>query len=565
MDKKNSEKTAAELYREERKKRLEKAAKKNSKNTPELAQFKRGLSKFVAIVLVAAIVLGCLYGVLSFFGVPQKALTVSTVDGGSMKSAKNSVAKFNYYYVYTYQQMANTAYQYDQQYGEGMGKMYTGFDYTLAPDVQEYTTSTLEGFEDGQTAYWSDYLRITVLKNLKETAASYMEAVNAGYKLTEEQQKDIDDTIAQFRDAAKESDFSLNRFLIYRFGKGVDEKLLREILEENQVAQSYLTDKYNEIKDAQTDDAVEKEFKENIKDYGLVSLRYFVVSSDAEITDEMTDDEKQAAQDAANEKAKKTADAALKTITDEESFLAAAKAAADKATSFSEESTLLEGTTYSSLQSTFGTNTADWAFDGARKVGESAVIEGNDKYIVAFMVKLPYKDETVPVNVRHILFQFATDSNGTVTMTDDEKAELKKQAEDVLAQFNENPSEDAFIELAAQYSEDEGSKNNGGLIENITPTSNYVTNFRDWAVDKSRKVGDAEIVETEYGYHIMYFSGKSDKAVWYETVQTALADTQFENEYNDMLAKHPTKENAKIIDWGMKIINKHINDYWISH
>lgn len=565
MDKKNSEKTAAELYREERKKRLEKAAKKNAKNTPELTRFKKGLGKFVAIVLVAAIVLGCVYGILSFFGVPQKALTISTVDGGSLKSAKNSVAKFNYYYVYTYLQMQSTAYQYDQNYGEGMGKMYTGFDYNLSPDKQEYTVGKLEGFEDGQTAYWSDYLRITTLNNLKETAASYMEAVNAGYKLTDDQQKQIDDTIEEYRSYAKENDFSLNRFLIYRFGKGVDENLLREILKENQIAQTYLTDKYNEIKDAQTDKDIEKEYKDNISDYALVSIRTFSITANAETNDDMTDEEKTAANEAALETAKKTADAAFKTITDEESFLEAAKAASASEDAFSADSTLREDITYSTLQSSLGANTADWVFNGERKVGDVAVLEGNNQYIIAYMVKLPYKNENLPGNVRHILFKFTTDDSGNVSMTDEEKDVLKADAQKVLDEFNKKPSEAAFIKLVNEYSEDEGSVENGGLYEDIRPDSQYVETFRDWATDQSRKVGDAEIIETEYGYHIMYFTGFSEKAIWYEDVQSALADNKFETYYNDMIAKHPVKEKDGVINWAMDLINKHINDYLIQH
>ena len=37
-----------------------------------------------------------------------------------------------------------------------------------------------------------------------------------------------------------------------------------------------------------------------------------------------------------------------------------------------------------------------------------------------------------------------------------------------------------------------------------------VTEFNDWCFDSARKTGDVDIVETEYGYHIMYFVGTSD-------------------------------------------------------
>ena len=544
MDKKNSEKTAAEIYREERKKRI---------------------GKFIAVVLVAAIVLGCVYGVLSFFGVPQKVLKVVTVDGGSLKSEKVSVAKFNYYYVYTYNQLANTAYQYEQSYGSGMGKMYTGFDYTLAPDDQEYTVSQLEGFEDGQTAYWSDYIRLTALQSIHDVEAIYMEAVNAGYKLTDDQQKEIDDSIEEAREQAKSKDFSLNRYLIYQFGKGVDENLLREIFEEQTVAQNFLEDKYEEYENAQTDEKIEAEFKENTSDYALVSVRVFNIASNPEIDEEMSEEEQQKVKDDALAAAKKKADAAVKTITDEESFLAAAEANVAEDQVFDADSTLLEGTNYSSLQQSLGTNTADWVYVSARKVGDVSVIEGASQYIIAYMVKLPYKDETLPVSVRHILFQFTTDDSGNVSMTDEEKAELKKQAEDVLASYNANPSEDAFIELVSEYSQDTGSVENGGLYEDIRPDSSYVENFKNWALDSSRKEGDVDIVETEYGYHIMYFAGYSDEAVWHSDIKSVLSQTDYQTFYDDLTAKHPSKNNDKLVTWSVKNIDKHINDYLIQH
>ena len=36
-----------------------------------------------------------------------------------------------------------------------------------------------------------------------------------------------------------------------------------------------------------------------------------------------------------------------------------------------------------------------------------------------------------------------------------------------------------------------------------------VTNFNDWCFDSARKAGETAIVETEYGYHVMYFVGNS--------------------------------------------------------
>ena len=56
---------------------------------------------------------------------------------------------------------------------------------------------------------------------------------------------------------------------------------------------------------------------------------------------------------------------------------------------------------------------------------------------------------------------------------------------------------------------DPGSKENGGLYENVYP-GQTVTAFNDWCFDAARVSGDTAIVETEYGCHVMYFVGNSD-------------------------------------------------------
>lgn len=103
-----------------------------------------------------------------------------------------------------------------------------------------------------------------------------------------------------------------------------------------------------------------------------------------------------------------------------------------------------------------------------------------------------------------------TDELGNTTYSDEEKAAAKTSAEDILAEYLAgNTSEESFASLATLKSTDTGSASNGGLYEDIYP-GQMVTAFEDWCFDESRKAGDTGIVETEYGYHIMYFVGDSD-------------------------------------------------------
>ena len=116
-------KTQAEIYREERKARLAKAAAKQAKKSPKISKTKKVIGKVIAIVIAVAIGLGAVGGILNFFGAPQKALKVSIGDS----DYKFTVAEYNYYYYNTWNTYQSNAYQYETYYGEGMGKTLLGF------------------------------------------------------------------------------------------------------------------------------------------------------------------------------------------------------------------------------------------------------------------------------------------------------------------------------------------------------------------------------------------------------------------------------------------------------
>jgi hypothetical protein len=67
-----------------------------------------------------------------------------------------------------------------------------------------------------------------------------------------------------------------------------------------------------------------------------------------------------------------------------------------------------------------------------------------------------------------------------------------------------------FKKLVEKNTDDTASAKTGGLYENISYDQSYVEPFLNWCIDENRKVDDVEIVETEYGYHIMYFAERNE-------------------------------------------------------
>ena len=128
-----------------------------------------------------------------------------------------------------------------------------------------------------------------------------------------------------------------------------------------------------------------------------------------------------------------------------------------------------------------------------------------------------YANDRYLASVRHLLVEFeggTTNPLGGVTYSDEDKATAKAEAERLLQLWKDGAAtEEYFVTLVREYTDDRASAETGGLYENIHPESPYVEAFLNWAVDPDRLVGDIDIVETEYGYHIMFFTGHSQITV----------------------------------------------------
>ena len=133
------------------------------------------------------------------------------------------------------------------------------------------------------------------------------------------------------------------------------------------------------------------------------------------------------------------------------------------------------------------------------------------------------KESGPMVDVRHILLQpdgGTANEDGTTTYSDAEWKACLEAAEAVYKEWKDGAATEAsFAELANQHSTDPGSNTNGGLYSQITSETTFVEPFLSWCMDEDRKVGDTGIVQTDYGYHIMYFSASEPVWLYYAKSQ----------------------------------------------
>ena len=443
--------------------------------------------------------------------------------------------------------------------------MYTGYDSSKSPMEQEYP-GTLEDFE-GESATWADYFRVQSLKYLQTYLAYAKLAKEAGMTLDDDELADIDEQVESIRSSAESNDYSLDRYLTKIYGKGVNEKLLREVMEERQLAYKYAQQKQEDVETGVTDAQIEEEYTANPAEYALVTLNGFVVSADTSaIADDATDDEKTAATEAAMADAKAKAEGYAAKVNSAETLLEQAKAYNSTAT---EASVKLEDVTGTTLASSFSQAASDWAYAAERAVGDVTVVETSKGYAVLYMAVLPHKDMSKPVDVRHILIQFDTttdESGNTVALTSAEKEAYYQQAQAIYNQFLENPTEENFATLANNNSDDTGSNTNGGLYEDVH-VGDMVTAFNDWCFDPNRKPGDSGIIETNYGYHVMYYVGNDNEETWKSTVRSALASDAL-SAFDDEIVNGETykiNESDLMIKWSVSQLEDLITTRYINY
>ena len=158
-------------------------------------------------------------------------------------------------------------------------------------------------------------------------------------------------------------------------------------------------------------------------------------------------------------------------------------------------------------------------------------------------------DGSVTVDVRHILIspQGGTeDENGTVTYSEDEWELCRVKAQELLDQWQaEDGTEEGFAQYAMNYTEDPGSMTTGGLYTDVY-VGQMVEPFENWCFDESRQYGDTGLVQTNYGYHIMYFV--ESREIWIGSVQDAIISERSMAIVNEAVAKWPVEiKDNKIV------------------
>ncbi len=198
-----------------------------------------------------------------------------------------------------------------------------------------------------------------------------------------------------------------------------------------------------------------------------------------------------------------------------------------------------------------------WLAVAGREEGEISYVpyyatddEGNETeeqegyYVVIFEGEDRNEDNLV--TVRHILIGFeggtVDEVTGETVYSEEEKKAAQDKILDIKAKYEAGEkTEDTFAKLAQEHSQDNADE--GGLYDNVYP-GEMVTNFNDWIFDESRKTGDVAEVETEYGWHLIYFVKTEEKTHREHMITETLRNEDAEVWFTDL--QNSYKEAAQV-------------------
>lgn len=148
------------------------------------------------------------------------------------------------------------------------------------------------------------------------------------------------------------------------------------------------------------------------------------------------------------------------------------------------------------------------------------------------------------VDVRHVLLQpegGETGEDGYPVYTDEAWEACRQKAEQIYTQWQTgDQSEESFAQLAADHSED-GNAASGGLYTDVY-VGQMVENFENWCFDEARRIGDHGLVKTQFGYHIMFFSGSRG------AVETSLRAEKAYELFNTVVEKYPAEVDFSLVE-----------------
>ena len=512
---------------------------------------------FIGVAVLALVAL--VYFIITSTGMLQRNTTAMTVTGKD-DEMEFSAAYMDVLYYNVRVNVINEYYYYLYMYG-----------YPLNSSLD--ATACL--FDN--TITFREYFLSQAKLQALEMMVLNMEGRKAGF--TPENPEGWKDLVEELYTVAEENDMGVEKYIKAAYGNALNLETMTEYYKLNYYAGEYYDHVYNK---EYTEDQREDFYKKNAVDYDVFDVYVYgfnyktytyTAPKEGETVKDGEPKSKEEAEQmskAAKEQAKADADAFLKRLGQGEKFDDIAKEYFDiKAKAEAKEGE--DPAEYeSSLQdkqkmTSFASVIQTWLKSASREVGDKDVVVDDTNrvyYVVQYVGR--QVNPAQAATVRHILLGYKELKEIPADATAEKKAELEKEnaeiekfnkeqkekAEKLLKDWKAGKAdEDSFAALVKDNSEDTGSVNNGGLYEKFEQ-GEMVDEFDKWCFDANRKAGDTDLVETEYGMHIMYYVS-ADGNYYEHVLLSDMRTADYSDWYKETGKAYTTEYN----NFGMSLIN----------
>ncbi len=451
----------------------------------------------------------------------QKNATAITLGG-----EKFTAGEVNFYFENIYRSFITN-------YADYMNYINLDPNASLRDQVIDENTAQMVGGEAGKT--WHDTFMEQAIMQMSVVKAVVEKAEAEGYVYPEGMMPQYEETMNTLRETAASNGVSVDAYLQSMLDPTITEEIYADHMLRMIKYSAYAETFSNSL--TYTDEQLEEIYQADPMSYDVVTYEYVIIDGSAESTTDAdgkvtapTEDVRNAALEAAKQSAEEML-AALRAGEDLETL-----AAANEKAHYS----------YSDTAIYYGDNVTTWLFEDGRKAGDTAHLDNNgtNQYVVHFIDR--QRDESPTIDVRHILFMIEPTLTEEDAGYDEEVAQLmaeaRAEAESVYAQWQAGEAtEESFANLAIEHSDD-GSRYSGGLYMEVTE-GYMVQEFNDWCFDSSRKAGDTDVIETEFGAHVMYFVGRNQD-VWELSAASALRNQDSKIWLDKMANTYTAKQHS---------------------
>ena len=439
----------------------------------------------VAVIVIAAILLNVIPAIKN-----AKELKRYT-DGVAVTVGERSYspAEVGYLYFNEYSNYITNNYYYAMIFGLDTSKGPVGLG------SQPYSAFQVEGKEFGT---WRDYFLDAVYTRVAQVQGLLKYAAANGIELTQEEKDTVETNVSGYKTYASQYGYAnVDQFLSQNIATGLTLDMIRSLELDNSLAAKAYTAFTDSL--SFSDEELKEEYASFNGEYDSFDYAVYTVAAESGEDGEIND--------RARLEADAEADAIIMSYRNGDDV----EDLYERLNGYIEEmlggsASRSEGVTGSYLSGDY----SEWLRDASRQPGDITKITGDTgSTVVLFLGRETAEYPTV--NVRHILIKAEGGEDGV--WSDEALAAAKARAEEILAEYEAGEkTEERFAELAKQYSEDDGSKEDGGLYENVYK-GQMVAEFNDWCF-ADRQAGDTGIVYGTNGgyagYHVMYYAGQGE-------------------------------------------------------